>query len=492
MAMQQLDRKQEVRPPSPRSSSFFERLAHLAMIGLVCSLLVGVSGGWWFFSRYEADDLMNLPLEEMSAAEYPEDPSIKSQHHGKYQERELTLIQRDDTHFDFILESDNEQIAKIHFKNIDVSLMTPSVPEWTKGDEGLIRVALTDREWNRQQVRFPLPSEHVEVLGGDGLERKSLTEVALAKNCLNAGLWEVLLFHPNEQGEKALLYQGWFTFPMGHYKRLMERNTQISYWKHWYKLEHWSDPAGTVINLEPLREVISEANLEVQHNPQAAVLSQGEQRRKLKNIFGQKCETWQSLQSAEDITFASFHPPGYYEKSVPWGNEYWRIAQLQETILREVITPASDEVLHEVELVYTDASGNETCRFLVGGVDLDSLPQLSTDEYPHGLYMPMGIGVPPFYQTYEDLQKNLPHESPFYSFLLDQEDRWIDHHTVAIDGPVLHQDLRDPNVVHLYLLSYERHCLVTHLKLKLPPSYSPSEPKQQPPRSIATRPKEVR
>ena len=77
--------------------------------------------------------------------------------------------------------------------------------------------------------------------------------------------------------------------------------------------------------------------------------------------------------------------------------------------------------------------------------------------------MPMGIGVPPFFQRYEDLQRRLPHQSPYFSILLDGEDRWIDHHRFAIDGPVLHRDATDPDVFHLYLLSYERHSLIAHL-----------------------------
>ncbi len=79
------------------------------------------------------------------------------------------------------------------------------------------RIALTNRQWNRQQVRFDPHSSHIEVSGGDGFERDHLYSAALARNCLNAGLWEVLLF-TQENGHKALYYQNWFTFPLGHYK----------------------------------------------------------------------------------------------------------------------------------------------------------------------------------------------------------------------------------------------------------------------------------
>jgi hypothetical protein len=44
----------------------------------------------------------------------------------------------------------------------------------------------------------------------------------------------------------------------------------------------------------------------------------------------------------------------------------------------------------------------------------------------------------------------------------ESSDRWIDHHTFAIDGPVMHRDERDPDLLHVYLPSYERHSLIAH------------------------------
>ena len=76
--------------------------------------------------------------------------------------------------------------------------------------------------------------------------------------------------------------------------------------------------------------------------------------------------------------------------------------------------------------------------------------------------MPMGIGVPPFYQTYEELLIDPPTFSPYYSFILNQSSEWIDHHKIAIDGTVLHRDARNPGLIHMCLLSYERHILVAH------------------------------
>jgi hypothetical protein len=138
--------------------------------------------------------------------------------------------------------------------------------------------------------------------------------------------------------------------------------------------------------------------------------------------------------------------------------------RFDRAILRRIKSPgATDRTLHELELVFSSTKREGVCRFLVSGFDLDDLPQLAVHDYPKGLYLPMGIGTPPFFQSYEELEKHPPAQSPYVSVLLDAEGRWIDHHSFAIDGPVLHRDEGDPSVLHVYLLSYERHSLIAHL-----------------------------
>lgn len=44
---------------------------------------------------------------------------------------------------------------------------------------------------------------------------------------------------------------------------------------------------------------------------------------------------------------------------------------------------------------------------------------------------------------------------------------WLNHHDIAVDGPILHRDEHDPSLVHLYLLSYERHTLLGHWILSI-------------------------
>ncbi len=420
-----------------------------------------------YLPRYDTPDVVILPLQEFTSADYPEDPAGKSVHYGRYADRRLKLVKKDATHFDFIVEPTNAHTATVIFKDVDVSLMTPNLPAWVKGEENLELIALTDRQWNRQQVSFKRDSDHIDVSGGNGFEKDNLLTAELAKNCLNAGLWEVLLF-TQENGQKTLYYQGWFTFPLGHYKRLFESNTGLSYWTYWYRLEHWFNPSGATLALPKLRQVRQERVAEAEFLTDEPIFAFGEQQRKLRTLIAKNLLHWKDFyEEGRLVQFASFVPPGRYDVKKPWRNEYWRLAKFDKALLREITSPASDQMLSELELVFESRKTGEVSRLLISGVDLNALPQLPVTDYPKGLYMPMGIGIPPFYQGYDDLVKNPPYRSPYFSVLLDAQDRWINHHEVAVDGAVLHRDQADPALLHLYLLSYERQTLIGHFRIRL-------------------------
>ncbi|HZY90880.1 MAG TPA: hypothetical protein VFE78_39010 [Gemmataceae bacterium] len=443
------------------------RLRAVALTVVALLLLAVAAAALRTWTRYATADVMEVPVREFSNAEYPEDPAGRSVYHGRYNGRRLTLVRKDETHFDFVLTPTDARTAKVVFRDVDVSLLTPSLPEWTKGDEGLRRIALTDRQWNRQQVSFGRGPAHVEVSGGDGFERDHLYSAELAKNCLNAGLWEVLLF-VKEGGGKALYYQGWFTFPLGHYKRLFERNTGLPYWKHWYYLEHWFDPAGTPLPLDALRRVTAERPAPAAFDVDEPVLAAGEQLRKARTTLAENVIAWKDFYDGRKVRFATFIPPGRYSVAHPWKNEYWRLAHFDGAVLREVVSPTSPKTLHELELIFEGKQGGK-CRFLVSGFDLAALPRLPAGRYPEGLYMPMGVGTPPFYQGYAELQQAPPDKSPYFCLTLDEGGRWLNHHDMAIDGPVMHRDENDPDKLHVYLLSYERHSLVGHFVIATGP-----------------------
>ena len=440
-------------------------------------LIAGGIGAWYFFSRYNYTEETIVAVSEFPTFEYPQDPSGRSPFYSEYKGRELKLVQLDETHFDFIFKPTEDHVAKVVFKNVDVSLMTPNIPEYAKADDGLRRVGLTDREWNRQQVQFYVGKDDIEITGGDGFEKENLKVASLARNCLNAGLWEVLLSTKDESGKK-MYYQGWFTFPMGQYKRLWEQNTELSYWNdwNWYRMEHWLDPEGNVLPLEKLRTVVSESEIEAKFDPEEPIRFSGEQIRKRRTVQAPGVRNWGDVVEKRDkISFATFHPPGYYDTDKPWSNRYELIAKFKSASHRKVKSVLNGKQLDELELKFETVDGKDT-RLYIGGLDLSKAPSLSPEDYPKGIYLPMGIGTPKFYQDYTELLKNPPQDSPYYSFFLNEDDGWIDHHSMAVDGPVIHRDADNPDLVHLYLMSYERHLLVAHFELLVPVKAASSEP----------------
>ena len=459
-------------PKRNRGKGFFRFLK--VAFGLV--LLASVIGGAYFFSRYTVSEVTDVVVTEFPTFAYADDPSGRSPYYSEYKGRRLKLVQLDDAHFDFVFEPLDDHLAKIVFKNVDVSLMTTNIPEYTKQDDGLRRIALTDREWNRQQVQFYIGTDDVEVTGGDGFEKENLKVASLARNCLNAGLWELLLFTKTDKG-KEMYYQGWFTFPMGQYKRLWEQNTGLSYWNdlNFYRMEHWLNPEGNVLPIEKLRTVISESSIDAGFDPDEKIRFAGEQIRKRRTTQAPQVRTWGDvIEKRDSIDFAEFRTPGFYDVGRPWHNRYELIAKFKNATHRRVKSSLNGEKLDELELRFETVDGKET-RLYLGGLDLSKAPVLSRDEYPKGHYLPMGIGTPSFYQDYAVLQQMPPQKSPYYSFFLDENDGWIDHHSMAIDGPIFHRDADNPDLVHLYLMSYERHFLVAHYELPIPISPSPTQ-----------------
>lgn len=438
------------------------------LIGVISLLLTALAvASFAFHNKYQQQNEMRVPIKEISAVDYPEDPADRSLFYDRYSSRQLSLIHKGDQHFDFHLKSPRPEIATVILKDVDLSLFVPRLPSWLPKDENLEIIALVEREWNRQQVSFPKLSPHVEVSGGDGWEQEELYSVELARNSLNAGLWELMLFS-HEEGKKALYYHGWFDFPLGHYRRIFEEINKVSYWKHWHRLEHWVNPHGRLVAMEKLRTVEEEKLVDISYNPNERLIFSGEQKRKQRLTRAPNVRCWMGFcESRQQVRFASFVAPGRYRIDAPWSNEFHRIAKLHRAVIRRVRSPASNKTLSEIELVFHAQGQGTVNRFIVGGIDMDHVPKLPMDQYDEGIYMPMGIAVGPFYQDYGALTRQPPHETPYYSVMLDGEGRWINHHEVSIEGPVIHKDLHDPSLLHLYLLSYERHTLIAHYVLSL-------------------------
>lgn len=442
--------------------------------GLSILLIAAILGGVvWFQLRYDNAPEQTVTLRAFSNAEYPEDPEERSFAFGNYPHRKLRIQQIEGTRFRFLVEPGSDHATTIELTEIDLAHIVTAVPPWVKSDPDLTKVGLIDREWNRQQVSFRRDSPHVRLHeGGDGFEQRSFSRVDLARNCLNAGLWELLLFTV-ENGEERVYEHVWFTFPLGLYKQLFEQVNGLSYWSYWWSLEHWVDPSGTPIRLSRLRTIEREWALTAGTRWDEAPLWLGEQRLKQKNVLTPPVYTYRDWYR-QPVQFASFIPPGRYSVAHPRDTQLHYLAELTGATLRQVRTPAGPHTRYEIELAFKSSRTGDPTRLIFGGLDLRSLPTAAPDHYERGWQVPMGIGNPSFFESYEDVRAESPLQRPFYGFHLDAQDRWLDHHAVGVDGPLLHWDADDPSTLHLYLLSYERHALLNHFVITCPKDACPS------------------
>lgn len=433
--------------------------------------LLFISGVLWFADRYDARPQQTVPLRAYSKNKYPENPENTSRLFGMYAHPRVLVEQIDSTRFRFVLHPATSKEATIELPEVDLTYFVAAVPPWARTDADLTKIGLIDREWNRQQVRFDRSSSRVRVHeDGDGFEQRALSRIDLARNCLNAGLWELLLF-TSEDGEERVYEHLWFTFPLGLYKNLFEQVNGLSYWSYWWSLEHWVDPSGTPIRLDRLRTVDREWQIQATAQWDEPVAASGEQTRKRHNILTPVAATYRDWYK-QPVQFASFIPPGRYSRAHPRDTQLHYLAELTGATLRQVRIPAGPKPFGEIELAFRSNQTGEATRLIVGGLDLTALPTAYPKDYNHGWQAPLDIGNPSFFESYEYVVAHPPAQRPFYGVHLDAQNRWLDHHAVGVDGPLLHWDADDSSLLHLYLLSYERHALVNHLVLHMPTAWT--------------------
>ena len=318
---------------------------------LACLLILVIAGFVWFANRYSDRPQQTVALTAFSKDAYPENPENTSQVFGTYPHRQLIVEQLDGTRFRFLMEPAPPQASAIELTDIDLAHFVAAVPPWVKTDPDLTKIGLIDREWNRQQVRFSRISPHVRVRdGGDGFEQRALSRIDLARNCLNAGLWELLLF-TTKDGEERVNEHFWFTFPLGLYKQVFERVNNLSYWSYWWSLEHWVDPSGTPIRLDRLRTVEQEWPVQTTVRWDEPVAMKGEQARKRKNILTPVEATYRDWYTHR-VRFASFIPPGRYSRAHPRETQLHYLAELTGAIVRRVKLMEDTHSLIEVELAF--------------------------------------------------------------------------------------------------------------------------------------------
>ncbi|MEM6598001.1 MAG: hypothetical protein AAF635_07510 [Cyanobacteria bacterium P01_C01_bin.69] len=431
--------------------------------------------------RYSDRSLFNIPLQTEAVEGHT------------WTGEGISFHQLDGDHFDVSFNLSGDQDAQLVLRDIDLTLMIPEVPVTAQGNPDLTRWFLTEREFNRQRVIFEPGSTHIDLPDGlDGYNAEDLS-IALTNNCLGAGYWELAVSAPNGEGELEKIYQGYFTFPRGVYAEIVSWLNPSSYWQQARTMEAWPGfdfLSGLPFALSELRTVDAETVVPVTDLKTEEIIAKNEQIKKESLIVyadgtdADDIRTWEDIRQA-DLRFQSFVTPGIYDESRLWESDFSQLKTVVSAVGRQITSPLADvpfsdeanvedisvtdsqqQALVEVELDFESEAG-ELRRLVVSGIDWAQVPQLESVDYSDGVYMPLGFGTP-FTQSYGDLQETPPAQSPFFSVFLDADNRVIDYRQdIGVNGLVMHRDVDDPDLLHLYLMSYERITLIGHYVVDL-------------------------
>lgn len=406
---------------------------------------------------------------------YPDDPdqSIRHQLEGKFSHDEIQIdkISRDQYEITIFPHFKNKNSDTIIIKNIDILEFIPTFPEWIKDDAYMVKLGIINQEWNRQQVKF-YPGQFE--IKGTNLESKSLVRIDLARNCLSSYLWEVIAFAQNENGSERPCYHGWFNFPKDLYASLFLQRNKIPFQKYADHLEDWKDLKKDSIKFDLLRTLdnqstkvfkIENKNLKNLNNDYYPLV--GERKKKFKNIISPVAPASINDFLNDSTLFATFSPPGYYTKNDPRKTYLSKLAILDRIIYNKTTSHnTSKDETFELKLIYYSMMDGEITNLTIGGLNKDEIPTLSIEEAKDGFQMPMGISNHSFYETYLHMKSKPSKENPYYGILTDEEGKFIDSHWLGIDGPLFHWDDKKKDLLHIWIISFERHAFVGHYTIQ--------------------------
>ncbi len=416
-------------------------------------------------SSVEEANIFRANLREISDEDYPDNPDI-SIRHPKYVETTMESIsfEQKENGFDIVIYPSNKSDDTVTMKNIDLMEFIPSVPRCAKGDDYLSLISVVNQEWNRNQVKWK-GDDLVQILPENyTVNGEVITRIDLARNCLNAYLWEVF-FSSKMDGKDKVFYHGWFNFPGELYQELFKERNEEDFSRYASYLENWKDPKNDFIDLSRIRTVEDSRELSFVNHDQEMYPLKGERKKKQIDIIYPVKYTKMADFHTDSALFATFSIPGFYNRKDPRTTELGRFYNLKSIEYRKTKSSNGDEN-DELKMIFERKNG-EITQFIFGGLDFSSLPRLAVDECNSGISFPMGIGNHPFYEDVQTHQQLNSRENPYFGVFLDENGNWLDSHKIGIDGPLLHLDKNDPTILHVWLLSFERQALVGHYEVKL-------------------------
>jgi hypothetical protein len=329
---------------------------------------------------------------------------------------------------------------------IDLRLLVPRVPALARGNADLTKIALIQREFNRNETHYAL---------ADG------RDFSIANNCLRQGLWEVKLAE-SHGGKTVMVYHAWFTFPKGPYGELFQEVNGIPYGSWDAVFSSYPKLAGLPVPLAAVRRVRSETVTPPLELHSADPLQRlPEQTGKMKYVLTPAIATYGDFPAAgrQPVSTAKFSEPGYYNPSDPMKFDLGWLAHPAKTVVRKVVAPSGGAPFMEVEIAFEN--GN---RILFADPRIGSLP--ARTEAPLGendvLKIVSGIGTPVIQATSADRTAELSEDRPRYLFLLDRDGALADNHLGGVDGIYLWREAGTPGTLHVWVVGYERIALVAH------------------------------
>lgn len=402
---------------------------------------------------------LNIEVKNLNDAQYPDNPDIGFRA-VNYREDFFQDCKIDSSRqaflwdFTFLTKDSNN----IRLEQVDVSEFIPTIPRSIQSDDYLSYISCINQEWNRNQVRFNANEFSSSI--------SSIVRVDLARNCLNAYLWEIIVYI-EEAGQVLPYAHGWFDFPHASYAQLFEQKNNIKFAKYQAALENWVDPPNKLVDLSLLRKPIDTISTNFKDLSDAMYPLKAARQKKYKEIiYPDTFSTMRDLQSDSSL-FATFTPPGFYNKKDPRTTELGRIYHLQQAAFYSVRSAAVDSPLYELQLSFLDKKKARKTTLVIGGINTDDFPVLTEESANQGWKSSMGIGNHSFYESYQNHLSSKSETSPYYALLLDEKGHWLDSHKIGIDGPIFHFSDANKTELHLWLLSFERHALVGHYVIKL-------------------------
>ncbi len=398
-----------------------------------------------------------IQLDELSDDSYPNNPDISIRHSKANEPKysQLELIRNSDSTFTFTFIPKNNQDT-IVLNHINLMEWIPTVCQNVKQDDYLTEIAIINQEWNRHQVKFN--EGEFEIKSDNPYKIK---RIDIARNCLNAYLWEMITYAEEDKKLKPF-YHAWFNFPKDLYAELFENRNGLNYNQYKSKLEKWIDPESQPIDFNQLRTVKTKKKVKFTNLNHQTYPLIGERKKKFTNILYPKNTTVINDFLTDSTLFATFSPPGFYNQKEP---RQTKLSWLKHPI--KIIYKTLDTNIFELEVNYLSADSNKHTKLIISGLNKQDIPTLNLKDINNGWMNSMGFGNHTFYESYENYLKYDSKHSTYFAVLVDENDKWLDSHYVGIDGPLLYWDINNPHLLHLWILSFERHAFVGHYLIEI-------------------------